>query len=60
MNQQITIDVWGQPETVDVQKRSESVWIATGRYNGQPHEGEGRTAQAAAEDWRYWACKASG
>lgn len=54
---QITINVWGSQVVVEVKQRSDGVWLATGRYEGQPIEGEGPTADAAVDDWRYWACK---
>jgi hypothetical protein len=52
IEKKIRVFVWGQQVDVDVEKRSATVWIARGEYNGKYYECKGRSAKTAAGAWK--------
>ena len=46
------VEVWGKPLIVNVDQKSETVWIAVGQYLGNRIETTGRTASDAVSAWR--------
>lgn len=55
-----TVQVWGQPQKVDVWQKSKAVWVASGDYMGQPIETQDRSAGAALKRWREAATSRGG
>lgn len=47
--------VWDKPYTVQVERKSKSVWIASGEYMGDFHAVEDRSDNAAVLGWLQWA-----
>ena len=43
--------VWGERVDVEVYRRSKTVWIARGEYNGKSYEGKASTRGSAAKAW---------
>jgi hypothetical protein len=43
--------VWGKQVEVEVYRRSKTVWIARGEYNGKSYESKASTPGAAAKAW---------
>jgi hypothetical protein len=46
------VQVLGKPYVVAIQRKSKTVWVATGRYMGQDVEARGRNENLAASAWR--------
>lgn len=46
------VQVWDRPYRVVVDRRSKSVWIASGDYEGRIIETKGRSASSALALWR--------
>jgi hypothetical protein len=49
------VRVWDKPYTVTTDRKSKSVWIASGEYMGESYSVEDRTEGAAVKRWREWA-----
>jgi hypothetical protein len=49
------VEVWGKRYTLETYQQSKSVWIASGEYMDEPHDGRGRSPGAAAKRWQEWA-----
>jgi hypothetical protein len=47
-----TVMVWGKPQTIRVEQKSKSVWIAVGDYMGESIAVEDRSEGAALKRWR--------
>ena len=46
------VRVWDEPYLVTTNKRSKTVWVASGAYMGQRHSVQDRTEGAAVSQWR--------
>lgn len=46
------VKVWDRDATVSVDRRSKTVWIATGEYMGHRIETKGQSANTALALWR--------
>jgi hypothetical protein len=51
----ITVRVWGESCTVQVQELSKSVWVAAGDFMGKHHISKARSEAAAVRAWEMWA-----
>jgi hypothetical protein len=51
----ITVKVWGESCSIQVEQWSKSVWIAVGDFMGEHHISKGRSEAAAVTAWEAWA-----
>jgi hypothetical protein len=49
------VRVWDEPHLVTTNKKSETVWVASGECLGERHNSQDRTEDAAVKQWREWA-----
>jgi hypothetical protein len=47
-----TVEVWGKTYEVSVHQKSKTVWIASGDYEGQYIQTQGRSETQALGSWR--------
>jgi hypothetical protein len=52
LREQRTINVRDEPQDVQLYRKSKSVWIAAGHYQGRTIEVKGRTSSQALASWR--------
>ncbi len=47
--------VWGEPHDVTTYRKSKTVWICSGEYNGESYIIQDQTEGASVKRWREWA-----